>query len=113
MHDETGDGWLRHMVHGTAKSLQAYGPLACREGPGHSFFQQARIFEASRALLLSEPTFLSNPEWEDLTGPFASGKRLCSESPLDAILSIIVKCSKLRLRYVTRINDFHLISSHG
>ncbi|KAK8096878.1 hypothetical protein PG999_012822 [Apiospora kogelbergensis] len=104
MHDKTGDGWLMHMVHGTASALRAAGPRACKSGLGRSFFHQARVFEASRALLLGEPTFLSEPEWDCLTND------LSERSCLDEMLSIIVQSSKLRARTVKlldQVNQSH------
>ncbi|KAK8001216.1 hypothetical protein PG991_013438, partial [Apiospora marii] len=96
MNGETGDGWLMHMVHGTTNALQASGPSACRAGLGLSFFLQARIFEASRALLLGERTFLSNPEWRFLTRGAQPNDGSFENSCLEDILDIIVQCSKLR-----------------
>ncbi|KAK6836389.1 hypothetical protein PG987_006884 [Apiospora arundinis] len=96
MHGETGDGWLMHMVHGTANALQAAGPQACKSGLGRSFFLQARIFEASRALLLGENTFLSDPGWEGLTETDQAADGSSNRSCLDIMLSIIVQCSRLR-----------------
>ncbi|KAK7911587.1 hypothetical protein PG985_014068 [Apiospora marii] len=100
MNGETGDGWLMHMVHGTANALQASGPSVCRAGLGLSFFLQARIFEASRALLLGERTFLSNPEWGLLTGGAQTNDGSFENSCLEDILDIIVQCSKLRSQVV-------------
>ncbi|KAG9254537.1 uncharacterized protein F5Z01DRAFT_687352 [Emericellopsis atlantica] len=91
MQNETGDGWLLHMTHGTANALQAAGPLACQSGLGRSFFLQARVFETSRALLLNKPTFLSNPDFE------IDATRL-NGSSLNHLLNIIVQCSQLRVR---------------
>ncbi|KAB5582959.1 C6 finger domain protein [Coniochaeta sp. 2T2.1] len=96
MHDESGEGWLMHMVHGTTNALQASGPSACRSGPGRSFFLQARVFEVSRALLLGEPTFLSNPEWRGLSETFEVEDVASCTFPLDRLLDIIVDCSRLR-----------------
>ena len=96
MYNESGEGWLTHMVHGTASALQASGPSACRSGPGQAFFLQARIFEVSRALLLGEPTFLSDPEWRGLTGTPEPNDPTSATFPLSSLLNIIVECSRLR-----------------
>ncbi|KAK8113019.1 hypothetical protein PG984_013545 [Apiospora sp. TS-2023a] len=100
MNGKTGDGWLMHMVHGTANALQAAGPLACQSGLGLSFFLQARIFEASRALLLGEASFLSDPEWDCPISSTQSPGGSLENPDLDAILGIIVQCSKLRAEVV-------------
>ncbi|KAK8063737.1 hypothetical protein PG996_008389 [Apiospora saccharicola] len=110
MNGETGDGWLMHMVHGTANALQAAGPLACQSGLGLTFFLQARIFEASRALLLGEASFLSNPEWGYPTRGTQSPEGSLENACLDEILGIIVQCSKLRAEVVQlleRIGSSH------
>ncbi|KAK7993794.1 hypothetical protein PG989_007175 [Apiospora arundinis] len=113
MHGETGDGWLMHMVHGTANALQAAGPQACKSGLGRSFFLQARIFEASRALLLGENTFLSDPGWEGLTETDQAADGSSNRSCLDIMLSIIVQCSRLRAQYVTPFTiSYFGISGH-
>ncbi|KAB5566309.1 fungal-specific transcription factor domain-containing protein [Coniochaeta sp. 2T2.1] len=96
MHNESGEGWLMHMVHGTANALEASGPSACRSGPGRSFFLQARIFEVSRALLLGEPTFLSDPEWRGLSKSLEVEDVASCAVTLDRLLNIIVECSRLR-----------------
>lgn len=98
MNSESGDGWLVHMVHGTGAALQASGPSSCMSGPGQSFFLQARVFEVSRALLLGESTFLSNPEWIALSESIRANGR-DSHRSLDALLDLIVRCSNLRVKY--------------
>ncbi|KAK0385723.1 hypothetical protein NLU13_6900 [Sarocladium strictum] len=97
MNSESGDGWLVHMVHGTGAALQASGPSSCMSGPGQSFFLQARVFEVSRALLLGESTFLSNPEWIALSESIRANGR-DSHRSLDALLDLIVRCSNLRVK---------------
>ncbi|KAK8062835.1 hypothetical protein PG997_014932, partial [Apiospora hydei] len=111
MQGKTGDGWLMHMVHGTASALQAAGPLACQSGLGLAFFHQARIFEASRALLLGERSFLSNPEWDRFTRNLSRVDGLVQRSRLDDILNVIVQCSKLRAQVVqmlARVDPSHV-----
>ncbi|KAH8892645.1 hypothetical protein GQ53DRAFT_719080 [Thozetella sp. PMI_491] len=95
MHDPTGQSWIQHMVHGTAKALSAAGPSVClRPGPGQRFFfQAARPFEVCRAIVFNESTFLSGSEWEvSLCGASKNELR-----PLDTLLDLIVKCSRLRV----------------
>ena len=97
MNSESGDGWLVHMVHGTGAALQASGPSLCMSGLGQSFFLQARVFEISRALLLGDSTFLSNPQWAAPCQALYGGKERSGQA-LDELLNIIVRCSRLRVR---------------
>lgn len=112
MNDATGHGWQQHIIHGTANALQASGPSACSSEPGIAFFTQAKLFEVCRTILFNEPTFLTRPEWVDLSRdvrakqqPAASGVSLEVWRPLDSLLDIMVMCSSLRVRYVHRDQD--------
>ncbi|KAL2069368.1 hypothetical protein VTL71DRAFT_15706 [Oculimacula yallundae] len=66
MHDITGEGFVKHILYGTSRMLQLRGPQAHLKGRGRSFFLTVRIFEISRALTFSEPTFLNEKPWVDL-----------------------------------------------
>lgn len=96
MNNESEDGWLVHMVHGTGAALQASGPSLCISGLGHSFFLQARVFEVSRALLLGDSTFLSDPQWTALSQGLYDGVQIPGQL-LNNLLNIIVQCSHLRV----------------
>ena len=68
MRDSTGVNWLAHFLHGTSTMLRLLGPnilTSPNKENTHSqaFFFSARIFELSRALIYTEPTFLSTSEW--------------------------------------------------
>ncbi|KAK7959237.1 C6 finger domain-containing protein [Apiospora aurea] len=111
MQGETGDVWLMHMVHVTASTLQAAGPGACQSGLGLSFFFQAHIFEASRAQLLGERSFLSNPEWGRFTRNLPSVDGSGVGSRLDHALNVIVQCSKIRalaVQMLARVEPSHV-----
>jgi hypothetical protein len=68
MRDPTGANWLAHFLHGTRTMLLLLGPSVLTS-PGkedksrQAFFFSARVFELSRALIYTEHTFLSTPEW--------------------------------------------------
>ncbi|KAL7939266.1 fungal-specific transcription factor domain-containing protein [Trichoderma chlorosporum] len=98
INDETGDGWQQHMTHGTAKALEASGPFKCRAGPSRKFFVQARIFEVLRTILGNESTFLTQPEWMDLSRQMWTGEHGDEWHPLDSLLDIMVMISNLRVR---------------
>ncbi|KAH7308839.1 hypothetical protein BKA65DRAFT_543657 [Rhexocercosporidium sp. MPI-PUGE-AT-0058] len=66
MYDVTGSGWVKHILYGTSRMLQLRGPDAHLTGRGRSFFLTVRIFEISRSLTFSEPTFLNDRPWVEL-----------------------------------------------
>lgn len=86
------------MAHGTAKALEASGPISCRAGPSRKFFVQARVFEVSRTILENESTFLTQPQWMDLSRQMWTGEHGDEWQPLDSLLDVMVTVSKLRVR---------------
>jgi hypothetical protein len=66
MYDKTGEGWLKHILHGTSKILQLRGPQARLVDPGRGFYLIVRVFEICRSLIYSKPTFLGQPKWKSL-----------------------------------------------
>ncbi|KAH8678432.1 hypothetical protein BX600DRAFT_493694 [Xylariales sp. PMI_506] len=104
MSDATGYGWLRHMIHGTAKALEASKPLNCRTGTTRRFFIQAKVFEVSRTILFNESSFLTQPEWMDMSRSlFMDDDELVDQHPLNALLDIMAMCSQLRVRVVKHL----------
>ncbi|KAF1932134.1 uncharacterized protein M421DRAFT_416861 [Didymella exigua CBS 183.55] len=68
MRDHTGANWLAHFLNGTSTLLQLQGPglLETQDKENEhrqAFFFSTRIFEISRALIYTEPTFLATPKW--------------------------------------------------
>ncbi|KAF5608602.1 uncharacterized protein FSUBG_4530 [Fusarium subglutinans] len=102
MTDETGEGWIQHLVHGTSKALVAAGPTSCKSGHGQRFFTEIRIFEVCRAIIFNEPTFLATADWRCLTREMRVKDQDNSDS-LDELLDIIVSCSTLRVRAINLI----------
>ncbi|KAM5350181.1 hypothetical protein ACJ41O_006686 [Fusarium nematophilum] len=97
MSDSTGQGWVQHLVHGTASALVAAGPLAFQSGRGSRFFLEIKIFEVCRAIVFNEETFLADPGWRNLSVSLR-GTAEGRVHPLDALLDVIVSCSTLRVR---------------
>lgn len=69
MRDSTGDNWLAHFLHGTSAMLRLQGhsmllKTELEHEQHQKFFFTARVFELSRALVYTEPTFLSTMEWD-------------------------------------------------
>ncbi|KAI1867942.1 hypothetical protein JX265_003996 [Neoarthrinium moseri] len=95
MHDSTGSGWVKHMVHGTSRAMEAAGPVLFRSGLGRGFFLQARMFEVCRAVVFNESTFLTTPGWVALSSESWTGNGSWEWSPLDGLLDAISMCSKL------------------
>ncbi|KAM0496623.1 hypothetical protein ACHAO3_008956 [Verticillium nonalfalfae] len=92
MTDASGAGWVQHMVHGTARALVALGPAACSARSSSAvgrFFLQVRAFEACRAVIFNEVSFLGEDSWRAVFG---------GQTEEDAVLDVIVRCSGLRVR---------------
>ncbi|CRK39378.1 hypothetical protein BN1708_001602 [Verticillium longisporum] len=92
MTDASGAGWVQHMVHGTARALVALGPAACSARSSSAvgrFFLQVRAFEACRAAIFNEVSFLGEDSWRAVVG---------GQTEEDAVLDVIVRCSGLRVR---------------
>ncbi|CAK7264365.1 hypothetical protein SEPCBS119000_000962 [Sporothrix epigloea] len=120
MSESPGKGWQLHMVHGTARALRTSGAASCRRGRARTFFLQARVFEVFRAIVCSDATFLTEPEWTNLLEEMwvsdhhrghghghnrreqqndrVAGDVDSSWHPLDALLDLIVLCTELRFR---------------
>lgn len=68
MRDQTGSNWIAHFLNGTSTMLRVQGPemLTLQDKDSQhrqTFFFSTRIFEISRALIFTEPTFLATPKW--------------------------------------------------
>lgn len=104
MNNARARGWQMHMIHGTAKALRALGPQSVRSSRrSRTFFLQARVFEVYRAIIFSDSTFLTDPEWQNLMGEIwmhscEDNKEREGWHPMDSLLDIIVLCSRLRYR---------------
>ncbi|CAI4213910.1 unnamed protein product [Parascedosporium putredinis] len=97
MHDPSGAGWLQHAVYGTSRALVASGPSHCLNGPSRNFFIQARTFEICRSVIFNEPSFLTEPEWMDLTLRLRNSNGSLQQPSQSALLDLVVKASKLRV----------------
>ncbi|KAI5456727.1 hypothetical protein BGZ63DRAFT_88008 [Mariannaea sp. PMI_226] len=106
MTDASGEGWIKHLVHGTSKALVACGPQTCRSGPGQRFFMEIKIFEVCRSVVYNEPSFLLQPGWKELSNKSQADTQSVCAHPLDELLNIIVCCSSLLVRAKTFIGTF-------
>ncbi|KAH6652938.1 hypothetical protein BKA67DRAFT_568030 [Truncatella angustata] len=95
MHDPTGNGWIKHMVYGTSRAVEAAGPEFFRTEPGKSFFSQVRIFETCRTIVFNETTFLTRSDWAALSFGSREANFASPQHPLESLLDIITMCAKL------------------
>jgi len=98
MLDHTGDGWIKHIYHGTSQILASRGPKAFRSGAGRRFLLEARTFEVARAIIFSERTFLATPPWLKLMDHLWTRNYAKEWSPKESLLSIMTMCSDLCIR---------------
>lgn len=63
MAEPSGDGWAKHMLHGTSKVLQLAGPDAHQSTLQKRLLNAFRVLEANRAVLYGDDTFLSEGKW--------------------------------------------------
>lgn len=97
MYDISGGGFVKHIMYGTSKILQLRGPEACKAGRGRSFFLTVRVFEISRALIYSEPTFLHEESWKLVTNRIWE-ESLTDWHPKEALFDLMLECSALSQR---------------
>ena len=96
MYDDTGQGFVKHFLYGTSRILQIRCPEAHLNGPGRSFFLTVRVFEVCRSLIYSEPTFLCQPSWRNLTNKIRDESGIWH--PKEDLLDLMIDCSELSHR---------------
>ena len=105
MCDASGTNWLSHFLHGTCTILRLQPP-SCLALPDEknarkrTFFLSARIFEISRALIYSEPTFLSQPVWTSALADLWTGKGAALWHPKEALFDMLPSFSELSIRAI-------------
>lgn len=104
MRDTTGQDWLRHFLHGTCVILRLQQPaglvaMDASAAQRRSFFLATRIFEIARALIYSQPTFLSDQEWvRSLSEWWASDEGTVLWTPKESLFDMLPQFSDLGLR---------------
>lgn len=103
MRDSTGTNWLSHFLHGTCAILQLQHPRSLTgqddlSTQKRTFFLTTRIFEISRSLIYSEPTFLSEPVWLESLKKLWSGTGASLWHPKEALFDMLPRISALSLR---------------
>ncbi|KAK4158157.1 hypothetical protein C8A00DRAFT_11007 [Chaetomidium leptoderma] len=105
MNDSTGDGWLQHLVHGTAQALIAGGPSTCISGSCRIFFTESKVFEVCRSVVFNQPSFLAEEKWMALSASLRPSLTSRSQRALDLLLDIVVRCSSLRVQAANLIES--------
>ncbi|PVI04066.1 hypothetical protein DM02DRAFT_694603 [Periconia macrospinosa] len=108
MRDNTGQNWLKHFLSGTCAIIRLQHPSSLVLQDEHSiqrrrFFLSTRIFEISRSLIFTEPTFLADPSWTEALSLLWVGEGLALWHPKEALFDILPKFSHLgicALRFV-------------
>lgn len=105
MRDSTGTTWLSHFLHGTCAMLNLLEPeILFHAGPQNShiriFFLHARIFEISRSLIYSSPTFLWDAKWTAATANLWEGDNAALWHPKEALFDILPSFSELSIRAI-------------
>ena len=103
MCDTTGEGWIKHFLHGTSALVRYRGPAAHLKGAGKQFFLTARVFEISRALIYSSESYLEQAEWRSLAQNMWSGIEAQKWHPKEALLDLMTDCASLGVRAIKSI----------
>ncbi|KAK4869244.1 hypothetical protein LT330_006244 [Penicillium expansum] len=94
--DDSGEGWVKHMLYGTSKMLQLVGPSDCMSSARRIFYDLFRVLEASRALLYNEETILSQDCWLGLQQSLSSNTTRWD--PMQEIITLMIEISAFSLR---------------
>jgi hypothetical protein len=94
--DDSGEGWVKHMLYGTSKMLQLAGPNDCMSPVRKMFYEMFRVLEASRALLYNEETILSQECWVRLQKTLA--RNAARWDPMEEIITLMIQASAFSLR---------------
>lgn len=114
MNEEADARWLRHMVLGTTKGLQAAGPSICRSEAGIRLFLHAKTFEVCRCMLYNDATFLATEEWRAESRRMRQGAAFTLKlGRLDTLLDIMLKCSALLMQLVKLSKSVGIYESAG
>lgn len=77
-----------------------------------SFFLATRIFEISRSMIFSSPSFLSTPEWTAALANLWEGEGITLWHPKEALFDILPYFSELSIRTLGFCENFSQMSTH-
>lgn len=83
---------------GVAKLLESCGPDERGSAEFTSLYRELRLFEISRAVLLSKSTFLSSPAWVD--SDVALRENCSAWNPTETVFDVLLQCTKFCHRSV-------------
>ncbi|KAF2446732.1 hypothetical protein P171DRAFT_238217 [Karstenula rhodostoma CBS 690.94] len=103
MRDSTGTTWLSHFLHGTCAMLKLLEPKSLNLMEPHNsnrriFFLHIRVFEISRSLIYSSPTFLWDAKWTAAIADLWEGDSAALWHPKEALFDILPSFSELSIR---------------
>jgi hypothetical protein len=88
------------MMYGIARLLDLNGPGAFHSAEVRSLYREVRLFEISRAVLLSQSTALIQPSWLSFNHRLLGNCE--SLHPKEAIFDLMLSCADLSRRYVAQ-----------
>ncbi|KFY46873.1 hypothetical protein V494_00283 [Pseudogymnoascus sp. VKM F-4513 (FW-928)] len=94
--DPSGDGWVKHMLHGTSMILRLSRSDKCMSPLRRTFYGIFRMLEASRALLYGEATILSEESWATFHKELVPVNQIWD--PIEEILALMIRCSAFNLQ---------------
>jgi hypothetical protein len=103
MRDSTGTNWLSHFLHGTCTILRLQHPATLTYPDEYNarkrkFFFATRVFEIARALIYTEPTFLSQPDWIEALAISRTSGGADAYHPKEVLFDILPTISDLSVR---------------
>ncbi|KAI9041142.1 uncharacterized protein KD926_007412 [Aspergillus affinis] len=99
--EDSGEGWIKHMLYGTSRMLQLSGPSGCMPSLRRKFYNLFRVLEASRALLYNEETILSQDIW--IRFQKCLSRNATQWKPMEEIISLMIQTSAFSVRAGTII----------
>ncbi|KFX86878.1 hypothetical protein V490_08756 [Pseudogymnoascus sp. VKM F-3557] len=94
--DPSGEGWVKHMLHGTSMILRLSSPDKNMSSLRRTFYGIFRMLEASRALLYGEATILAEDSWVNFHKELVSADEIWD--PIEEILALMIRCSTFNIR---------------
>ena len=87
------------MMYGIARLLDLTGPGAFHSAELRSLYREVRLFEITRAVLLSQSTALTQASWLSFNHKLLANCE--SPHPKEAVFDLMLCCADLSRRYVT------------
>ncbi|KAH7178224.1 hypothetical protein DER46DRAFT_621907 [Fusarium sp. MPI-SDFR-AT-0072] len=98
MIEVSGGQWAKHMLYGTSRIFELSGAHSRSGYLGYQSFETFRLLEGNRAILYGEDTVLSDY-------PCMGQHDMAASSPLDEILSLMVKISSFSKSFFDQIES--------